>query len=286
MITRRHFLNLSAAASAIAMFPSGGNALAASSETRNLPNPLLSGSKKKGLGLGSRNPHWPGLLTELRLKWAYTWTGNVPDDLPVGMTFIPMVRSKSMETDQIASIAEGAKAQGITDLLGLNEPDAASQDDMTVEAALEAWPLLMATGLRLGSPACIHPDKEWMTRFMAGVKERKLRVDFVCVHSYGGPNAQALVNRLQKIHKMYGRPIWITEFGVGDWNAKSVEENRYKPETVLRFMEQVLPMFDKQDFIERYAWFPAPLDSIPLATSALFDADGQLTKLGQCYREA
>ena len=285
-MTRRHFLNLSAAASAIAILPSDGYGQPAQSETRNLPDYLLSGSKKKGLGLGAKNPHWPGLLTELRLKWAYTWMGNVPDDLPEGMTFIPMVRSKSMETDKIARAADGAKEQGITELLGLNEPDAEKQDDMTVEAALEAWPLLMATGLRLGSPACVHPDKEWMTRFMAGVKERKLRVDFVCVHSYGGPNAQALVNRLQKIHKMYGRPIWITEFGVGDWNAKSVKENQYKSETVLRFMEQVLPMFDKQDFIERYAWFPAPTDSIPLATSALFDADGQLTKLGQCYREA
>lgn len=280
-MTRREFLRLSAAA-AVA---SAATKLSAA-PAQGLPDFLASGSKKKGLGLGPKNPRWPGLLTELRLKWVYTWMGNVPADLPAGLPFIPMVRSKSMEADKIAKIADGAKAHGITELLGLNEPDAESQDDMTVEAALDAWPLLMETGLRLGSPGCIHPDKEWMARFMAGVEERQLRVDFVCVHSYGGPNARALVNRLEKVHEMYGRPIWITEFGVGDWQAKSVEENRHSPDEVLRFMQEVLPMLDDQDFIERYAWFPAAPDRIPLATSALFDADGQLTELGEYYRDA
>jgi hypothetical protein len=74
--------------------------------------------------------------------------------------------------------------------------------------------------------------------------------------------------------------------GVGDWQAKSVEENRHSAEDVLRFMQEVLPMLDNQDFVERYAWFPAAPDRIPLATSALFDANGQLTELGQCYRDA
>jgi len=85
---------------------------------------------------------------------------------------------------------------------------------------------------------------------------------------------------------MFGLPIWITEFAVGDWKAKSVDENRHKPETVLRFMEGVLPMLDKLDFVERYAWFPAKATSGPLGTCALFDGEGGLTRLGECYRNA
>jgi hypothetical protein len=38
--------------------------------------------------------------------------------------------------------------------------------------------------------------------------------------------------------------------------------------------------------VERYAWFPAKPDSRALGTSALFDADGKLTRLGECYRDA
>jgi hypothetical protein len=157
---------------------------------------------------------------------------------------------------------------------------------MSVAQALDAWPLLMETGLRLGSPGCVHPDKQWMIDFMAGVEERKLRVDFICVHSYGGPNAEAFVRRLESVHRLFDRPLWITEFGVGDWAAKTPEQNRHSPERVLRYMEQVLPMLDRLDYLERYAWFPARTTSAPLATSALHDADGNLTRLGECYRDA
>lgn len=276
-LTRREFLNLSAAATVAAALPSG----ALAQGTRP------SGSQKKGLGLGARNAFWPGMLTDLRCRWCYTWMGNVPQDLPEGVGFIPMIRSKGItQPEAVARVASQAQAHGITELLGLNEPDAKSQDDMSVADALDAWPLLMETGLRLGSPGCVHPDREWMTEFMAGVKERDLRVDFICVHSYGAPDAAALVSRLERVHRMFDRPLWITEFGVGDWQAKSPEENRHSPEAVLRFMERVLPMLDRLDYLERYAWFPSLPESAPLGTSALFDAEGELTPLGQCYRDA
>jgi hypothetical protein len=186
----------------------------------------------------------------------------------------------------VAAAASAARKAGTAELLGFNEPEKKEQGNMTLDAALAAWPVLMDTGLRLGSPGCVHPDKEWMIAFMDGVKARGLRVDFVCVHSYGGPNPEALVKRLEAVHAMFGRPLWITEFGVGDWAAKTAEQNRHKPETVLRFMERVLPMLEKLDFVERYAWFPAKPTSGPLGTSALIDENGALTRLGECYRDA
>ncbi len=124
-----------------------------------------------------------------------------------------------------------------------------------------------------------------MLAFMDGVKKNQLRVDFVCVHSYGGPNPDALIKRLENVHKLFQRPIWITEFGCGDWEAKSAQENKHRPETVLRFMEKVLPMLEKLDYLERYAWFPASTTSASLGTSALFQENGELTRLGQCYRD-
>lgn len=274
-LTRRHFVQLSAAAAMTAVLPKV--AFATGSPT---------GSNKKGLGLAPGSPVWPGMLNELRCRWCYTWGGAVPPDLPAEVDFIPMVRSRQAQAERIARVAEQAKNNGITELLGLNEPDAAKQDNMTVQEALEIWPLLMETGLRLGSPGCIHPDKDWMTEFMAGVEERKLRVDFVCVHSYGGPDANSFVRRLTKVHQMYERPLWITEFGVGDWKAATVEDNMHSADTVLAFMEKVLPMLEDLDFLERYAWFPSLPDNRALGTSALFDANGTLTPLGEFYRDA
>lgn len=278
-ITRREFVSLSVAAAASAALP--GNAW---SQPRD--GAAARGSKKRGLGISTANPAWPGVVTELRCRWFYTWGGSLPTDPPADTPFIPMVRSRHAQPERIAEVADQARSLGITDLLGLNEPDEAKQDNMSVEEALAIWPMLMETGLRLGSPGCVHPDNDWMTAFMAGVEKQKLRVDFVCVHSYGGPDARAFVRKLTRIHRLYDRPLWITEFAVGDWAAKSLRENKHSPGTVLDFMEEVLPMLEDLDCLERYAWFPARPDSAPLGTSALFDATGTLTPLGELYSEA
>jgi hypothetical protein len=209
-----------------------------------------------------------------------------PEGVPPGIEFIPMIYRYGGNAKMVADAAAAAKKAGGTELLGFNEPEKKEQGNMTLESALDAWPVLMETGMRLGSPSCVHPDKEWMIAFMDGVKKRDLRVDFVCVHSYGGPNPEALVKRLESVYKMFERPLWITEFAVGDWAAKSAEQNRHKPEAVLSFMEKVLPMLDKLDFVERYAWFPSKTTSAPLGTSALYDENGVLTPLGECYRDA
>jgi hypothetical protein len=283
MITRRKFLSL-AATSAAALSIAG-------CERPSMPpnEMLMKGSKKKGLGQSTKNPNWANRLSDLNCKWFYSWNSAIPDGVPQGVDFIPMMYryAGDMDQEKLANAVASAQKAGVGDLLGFNEPEKKNQGNMTMEQVLDAWPLLMETGLRLGSPGCVHPDKEWMIEFMAAVKERNLRVDFICAHSYGGPNAESLVKRLEKVHKMFDeRPIWITEFAVGDWEAKSAETNRHKPDAVLRFMESVLPKLDKLDFVERYAWFPAKPTSLPLGTSALFDAEGRLTRLGECYRDA
>jgi hypothetical protein len=142
----------------------------------------------------------------------------------------------------------------------------------------------MKLELRLGSPGCVHPDKEWMRAFMKGVAEKSLRVDFVTVHNYGGLNVDGLMNRLEAVHKEFQRPLWITEFGVGDWEAKTRADNRYQPAEIIKFMEQALPRLDQCEFVERYAWFPAKPDNAALGPCALFNVDGSLTPVGQAYR--
>ena len=245
-----------------------------------------SGSPKKGLGYGMGGENWGRTLEELHCKWFYSWTSKIPDNLPKGIAYTPMIFKYDGNRNSVIQTGEAAKRAGIPDLLGFNEPDQKKQAEMTVEQALEAWPVLEETGLRLGSPACVHPDNEWMQTFMKEAKKRKLRVDFVCMHSYGPPDADHLIKRLHTVRKLYRKPIWITEFAAGDWQAQSVAQNQHKPETVLRFMEDILPQLDRMDFIERYAWFPAKPDSKALGTSALLDNTGKLTRLGECYRDA
>jgi hypothetical protein len=247
------------------------------------PQPPAIG--KKGLCLTTKGDDWHERLASLDCEWFYTWGSRRPPETPEGVAFTPMIWGHWGDDEKIAKAGREARESGIKELLGFNEPDKKDQSNLSVERALKAWPLLEATGLRLGSPACVHPDTDWMQAFMKRADTRGLRVDFVCVHTYHGPNVEALVRRLTETHRMYGKPIWITEFAVGDWEAKSVEQNRHKPEKILRFMEKALPALEKLEFVERYAWFPAKPDNGALGTSALFDEEGGLTPLGECYRD-
>ncbi len=182
------------------------------------------------------------------------------------------------------AIAELIAGDNVKHVMGFNEPDKHNQSNLSVEQAIQWWPHLMELDVPLVSPGCVHPDCQWMRDFMAQVDRRKYRVDFVSVHSYAGPSANWLMQSLKEVHEMYGRPLWITEFAVGDWQAPTAQENRFSPERIAQFMGEVLPALDKASFVDRYAWFSASPASAALGTSALFDDNGDLTPLGNIYR--
>ena len=270
-LDRRQFLKLAAL-----------TGLAVQTGCSSLSSGAARGSIKKGIGMGTKKSGWEARLLSLRTKWSYSWSASRPANYPPGVEFTPMVWGYKSKESFAEDIANAMRA-GSPNLLGFNEPDQSKQGNMSVDAVLEAWPTLTKTGLRLGSPGCVHPDKQWMIDFMARADALKYRVDFVCVHSYGGPNVEALVKRLTQVHERFGRPLWITEFGVGDWKAKSVEEHKNSAATVLSFMKECLPALDGLKCLERYAWFPAATTSAPLGTSALFNPDDSLTPLGEFY---
>ena len=274
-MNRRKFLQLGLTAAAGKLLPGcATNHGASTAHTK----------RKRGIGMTTKNGNpWREKIGLIGAQWFYSWNSTPPENIPAGVEFVPMVW-RGKPGDSFAALGQQLRRASCQELLGFNEPDQAKQGNMTVEEALALWPKLMETGLRLGSPGCVHPDKDWMKAFMKGVDEKKLRVDFVTVHSYAGLNVDALMKSLATVHEMFGRPIWITEFGVGDWKAKTRAENQYRPEQIVKFVEQLLPQLDACPFVERYAWFPAKPNSAPLGPCALFNDDGTLTPVGETYR--
>lgn len=245
--------------------------------------PAASGPvSKKGACLAARQSDWLARLKSLNVGWYYQWKAERSADAPATPEFVPMVFGKPNQIGPAVAYVTGEKA-AFTALLGYNEPDKADQADMTVEAALAAWPQLMSTGLPLVSPACANPEGEWMEAFMAGIKKLGYRVDYIGVHSYGGPSAAAFLEKLERLHRKYDLPLWITEFAVGDWQAPTVAANKHSAKTVADFMRAVLPKLDRLKYVARYAWFSADPSDPHLGTSALFNADGTLTELGEIY---
>lgn len=269
-----------------AVLVAGGAGKAAPAPKKGRP---VERMKKKGVCIALRKqPERVGQLAALRAGWFYTWGADHGlDDPPEDAQFVPMIWGKWGLKDEvppvITRLIEGRKAGRYECLLGFNEPDNKEQANMTVAEAIERWPKLMKTGLRLGSPGAVQATGPWMREFMKEVDKRKYRVDFVAVHWYNPPNASALLGHLKNIHKLYGRPIWITEFAAADWKAPTREKNRYGPGKVAEFMKRILPELEKLDYVKGYAWFSPSPDDKKLGPSALFTKDGKLTKLGKLY---
>jgi len=280
-MTRRQLIALAASA-----LPVGCSRKSSPGEATPSPRPV----PKKGLGLSEKMR--PAQKNHLFLEtvgagWLYNWNVVQPSALPRKIPFSPMIYRAGRGMDkQLIQLKAQATEQNFTELLGFNEPDAKSQGNVSVEQALDAWPALEATGLRLGSPATVHPDNEWMIGFMKGVEQRGLRVDFICMHSYGGPGVDSLIRKIEKVHRLFQRPIWITEFAVADWKAESSSQNRFKPERIAAFVRQLLPLLESMDIVERYAWFHGGISGGPLASSQLFNPDDSLTVVGEAYRDA
>ena len=246
-------------------------------------------SKKRGVGV-SLNPKFRKenlkRTRELKAAWISSWSKDPVSviDESQGLNLVPMAWGRNAANTKAKDWIEGQQSGVYRELLGFNEPDSDSQANMTVAEALELWPKLEATGLRLGSPAAAQTNGEWMKEFMAGVEEKGLRVDFMAVHRYGGADPESFLKFLKETHEKYKRPIWITEFAVADWKAKKSGKSRYSNEKVYKFMETVLPQLEQLDYVERYAWFSASREKPALAHSALFDGNGSLTRLGKLYQ--
>ena len=261
---------------------------AASVFAQSSSNSQLARAAKKGLGLATNKPGWTQKLVEARVAWSYSWGPDVPYDQPAGIEFVPMIwGSRHSNQDSLfRRLAAEFKEGKFTALLGFNEPDGKDQANISVATALAAWPKLESVGARLGSPAGVHPDVPWMADFMKAAKKDKLRVDFVTIHWYGGAGQAAdFLSYVARIHRLYNKPVWITEFCPADWGASAEHPSRYSPQQIAQFMKTVVPALKRLPYVERFAWFSADKSSAKLGNGALFEDDGTLTELGRIYAE-
>ena len=253
----------------------------APAEIKNLAavkHPRVTGKKGYAGTPAANNP--------LKVAWYYNW-GRGAGGKPEGVEFVPMQWGKWWpDVPSITSELTSLKESGIANYaLGFNEPDNSSQADTPVATAIDIWPSLMATGLPLISPACVHAESQWMKDFMAEIGAHGYRVDAIAIHWYGNNNPDDFIGYISWIHDMYGLPVWITEFAPADWSAGGSTPNRYSRESVYTFMAEVLWQMEELDFVQRYAWFTdVPNDYTALGTSSLFESDwSTLTPLGRLY---
>lgn len=112
--------------------------------------------------------------------------------------------------DQIDSL------QNVIHLCGYNEPNQAGQADQPVEVAIEQWPYMFRSGLRLGSPAPTGVLTSWSDDFWAAIKRYNYRCDINVTHIYEYLTADQWRDRVNHmVEESGGRPCWVTEYNYG-----------------------------------------------------------------------
>ncbi|MFK7920641.1 MAG: glycosyl hydrolase [Bacteroidia bacterium] len=246
--------------------------------------PTVDSVDKKGAAFSHNKANWSFRVANLKPYWHYSWSNKLDEKIPTNVEFVPMFWGKgSVNDDNINRLKQLAAEGKIDYILGFNEPDGATQANMTVDEAIALWPRLEEIGVPIGSPATVSPSNDWMIEFMQKAKAQNLRIDFVCVHSYGGANVDNFINKMKETYERFDLPIWITEFAVADWNAGTPADNRYSASEIRSFMQTLMPQLYAAEYIERFSWFSSGPDNAALAPSSLFDADNKLTPLGQYY---
>jgi hypothetical protein len=239
--------------------------------------------RKKGVSAwafrGSR-----AALRKAGVSWYYTWSvSHNGITTPRGVSFVPMIWGPGSVTT--AQLRQARHAGHV--LLGFNEPDMSSQSNMTVSQALGLWPRLMATGMRLGSPAVAFGGDTpggWLDRFMHGAKSRHYRVSFITLHWYGGDFRTAaavsqLRTYLQAVWKRYHKPIWLTEFALIRFGATTVFPT---PRQQAAFVTAATRMLQRQRYLRRYAWFALPV-SAGDGSAGLFRPGAVPTAAGRAF---
>lgn len=224
-------------------------------------------------------------LVDVKASWYYNWSPDPTKNAGTGAEFVPMIWGAGAVN---AATLNRAKAAGRT-LLGFNEPDFAEQSNMTVEQALDLWPQLQATGLRLGSPApAVNGAKAggWLDRFVSGARSRGYQLDFITLHWYGSDFSAAAVGQLksylQAVYDRYHLPIWLTEYALIKFSDPTTFPT---PTQQATFVRDSTAMLQGLSYVERYAWFALPVSKDHDGTG-LYRNGTTPTEVGTAYRAA
>ena len=210
--------------------------------------------------------------------WYYNWGTSPSGDTDEvrnsrNQEFVPEKWGAGGSWNKIYSLDD------VSHLLGYNEPDHGEQSNVSVARAIEEWPLMMQTGLRLGSPATT--DFTWLYNFMNYARQLNYRVDYVVIHAYwGGLSGPEWYERLREVHERTGRPLWIKEWNNGanwtkeGWPSGTAEQQAKQ----LRDLQSILTVMDTCSFVERYSIYNWVEDKRMIISSS-----AKLTPAGEYY---
>ncbi|KAI0445595.1 glycosyl hydrolase catalytic core-domain-containing protein [Xylaria telfairii] len=245
--------------------------------TTSIPQPTSAASGgKRGLAYNDASLVQEFINLGGQASWAYNW-GSTTADLPAGVAYYPMLWSPAPDhSNGWDAAAKAAISNGADALLSFNEPDIASQANMSPQDAANGhiqWMNPYAGQARIGTPAISSSENanqgvDWLKQFFSACNGQ-CKFDFCVAHWYGpgGANgAQLFLNHLDAVHEACdNKPVWVTEFAA---ESDSIDDFMT---TVVQGLES-----DKYSYVEKYSYFMA-------SVGQLFSSPTELSSYGKIY---
>ncbi|MFI1744368.1 glycosyl hydrolase [Thalassobellus sediminis] len=234
----------------------------------------------------------------------YNWSAG-GDTESVDATFVPMRHNLGWD-----SFTKINASTNVSHVLGYNEPARPDQANMSVASAINQWPEIFKSGLRIGSPAPAAIGSSWLNEFMQICNELNYRVDFIAFHAYQDQPTSWWSWNISTA-AIGGRPVWITEWNNGaNWtngadaskwpdasgpriypngdpilDDNGVQKTGSLPLTPANAernkvkLEQILSYFESNDLVEHHFLYQWVNDARSL------ELGGQITPAGEMFGE-
>lgn len=190
--------------------------------------------------------------------FAYNWAQTESKD--VGAPFVPMMHKLSDSTaeDWLANVDKAVKA-GTKVVMGFNEPDHVDQANLTPEAACAGWkeymnpiasshPDVTILGPSVTNSGSDNMGLKWLTSFHEGCPDAIVHATNIHFYDiYEEATIDRFKAQVEKAAADYGKPVWITEFGLNPGSASE--------EQAATFLKQAMEYCDSSDKVQGYSWF-------------------------------
>ena len=184
-------------------------------------------------------------------------------------------------------------------LLGLCEPDNSVGEAIAV-ADIESRLMqrggdqekCYTTGMRVGAACPLGvTNGQWFSTYMKLCDTYNYRIDFIQSHSYWYANGTYYNDMMNSYYKLYGRPIWITEWNYGaNWTKETWPDSdrsgtsaNYAHE--LSGIKDIVTKLESNKYVERYAFYDYVQDCRKLYNDAdpTLESTNYLTPTGVWY---
>jgi hypothetical protein len=192
-----------------------------------------------------------------KFGFGYNW-GQVENN-DIGTNFIPMMHGPSKATSQewLANVDKAVK-KGSKAVMGFNEPDHAEQANLSPAAACSAWkeymnPIASAhPELTIIGPSVTNGGApmglDWLSRFHEQCPDAIVHATNIHFYDiYESATIDRFKAQVEKAAANYGKPVWITEFGLNPGSASQ--------EQAASFLKEAMAYLDSSDKVQGYSWF-------------------------------